>query len=320
MSMTTNSQYEAPLKEFKVETEMRDVEILRLSPSRILARGKRFGRVWLLRGLPSDMRNDPGLLRELREEFDRRFDCLEPDVPLTVGIEEIKGLGPCIVEEWREDYHILHSVVEKGESRSPKHRLSLRCSGILIIAFIAIVGSLASGFYIRRLTVASETAKADLETLRLANRQGEERMYVLADSLDRVLSDSLIQEKFESRVEIMEENKDSRMADALYKVRIKEFEQELVRYDRFVIPEAIDNLPVFYDSICALYRCMMDKAVDVDPYWCFPQIPEDERIRITSQLYGGYMQCALNYMRVWIPKARAAYEKKRNNALGRKDG
>ena len=76
MSKTTHSQYSAPLAEFDVETEMTDVDILRVSPDRILAKGKRYGRMWLLRGLPPGKRSDPGLLRQLREEFDRRFNRL----------------------------------------------------------------------------------------------------------------------------------------------------------------------------------------------------------------------------------------------------
>ena len=94
MSMITHSEYAAPLEEFNVDTKMRDVEIFHVSPDCILAKGKRFGRLWLLRGLPPEKRNDAVMLQSLREEFGRRYTCLDHDTPLTVGIEDIEGLGP----------------------------------------------------------------------------------------------------------------------------------------------------------------------------------------------------------------------------------
>ena len=318
----THSEYEASLEEFNVDTEMRDVEIFHVSPDRILAKGKRFGRMWLLRGLPHEKRGDYSQLQELREEFDQRFNCLEPDTPLTVGIEDIEGLGPCIVEEWREDHHLRSTLEDKGESGSRKRRLSLRAAVSLIVAFIAIAGALASGFYIRRLTVSSKAAKADLEALRISNRQSEERMFILADSLDKVMQDNLIPEEFTGRGEIMEEdkeNKKDKIAKALYRARVKEFEKELVRYDRCVMPEVIDNFPVFYDSICALYRCMIDMGREVDSYGPSPQLHEYDRIRLTMRLYGRYILCTLDYTRIWMPKARAAYEKKKENGTEKND-
>ena len=91
-------------------------------------------------------------------------------MPLTVGMEEIVGLGPCIVEEWREDYHGRSSLEEKGEGRRPGHRLILRRAVVLIVALISVAGALGAGFHISRLTALSENVKADLETLRIANR------------------------------------------------------------------------------------------------------------------------------------------------------
>lgn len=319
MSMTTHSQYTVPLEDFNIETEMTDVEILRVSPDRILAKGIRYGRMWLLRGLPPEKRNDSGMLRDLREEFDRRFICLEPGAPLTVGIEEIEGLGPCIVEEWREDYHI-SSCIAENEGRRRKHRLTLRKAVILIVAFIALAGALGYGLHVSRLSALSETAKADLEALQSANRHSEERMFMLADSLDKVLSSPLIPEEFARSVEIVEDDKEEKMAEALYQERIKEFKKELVRYDRYVIPEVMEDLPVFYDSICALYRRMLEMGSNVDPHARFPQLPEDDRIRLTSNLWGGYMLSASDYLRAWIPKARAADDKKKMEyGSGKKD-
>lgn len=307
MSMTTQSKYVVPFKEFDVETEMTDVEILHVTPDRILAKGKRFGRQWLLRGVPPGKRNDPDSLRQFIEEFDRRYDRQEPNAPLTVGLEDIEGLGPCIVEEWREDY----AASEDGGANPPKHGLALR-RGIVIIAVLMVLsGALGAGFHIRRLTERSEAAKADLEALRLANRQGEARMFMLADSLDKVISLDQIPEDFGNILEIAEEDEEEKIANALYQARTKEFDLELVRYDRQVIPEVIDDRPVFLDSICVLYHRMLDWAADVDPHGIFPQLPEDDRIRLTASLYGGYMLSFCNYSRVWMPKAWKTYKKKK---------
>lgn len=52
MAMTTRTTPAAVFAEFNVETEMTDVELIRVSSDRVLAKGKRYGRMWLLRGLP----------------------------------------------------------------------------------------------------------------------------------------------------------------------------------------------------------------------------------------------------------------------------
>ncbi|MDE6292026.1 MAG: hypothetical protein K2M16_10885, partial [Muribaculaceae bacterium] len=134
----------------------------------------------------------------------------------------------------------------------------LRRAVVLIVAFISVAGALGAGFHISRLSALSENVKADLEALRIVNREGEERMLILADSLDKVLSGSLVPEESSSRVETVVEDREERIAEALYSARIKDFEKELARYDRYVIPAVTDDLPVFYDSICALYRRMID--------------------------------------------------------------
>ena len=80
----------------------------------------------------------------------------------------------------------------------------------------------------------------------------------LPTRLTKVLSGSLVPEESSSRVETVVEDREERIAEALYSARIKDFEKELARYDRYVIPAVTDDLPVFYDSICALYRRMID--------------------------------------------------------------
>ena len=309
MAMTTRTNPAAVFAEFNVETEMTDVELIRVSSDRVLAKGKRYGRTWLLRGLPPEKRNDPDCLNRLREEFDRRFGSVQPGAPLTVGMEEVPGLGPCIVEEWRDDCRDEASLSGTGEDGSRKRRRMVRRGVVIAVAVAALAAICVTGLHIRRLTARAERVKAELENVRKVHAQDQERMLILADSLKKTLEMTIVTEDSAPGVVMAEEDREEKMK-AIHRVGLEKFRKELARYDRDVIPQVIDDRPVFFDSIIVLYWRMWDMSRDVYSVERFPQLPEDDRIRLTISLYADCFTSYGFYSTVWMPKALKLHDEK----------
>ena len=87
-----------PDKEFGVTTGLTDVEILRISRINVIARGRRFGRRWLLKALRPELRESPSYQRHLQKEFEIHSRLHNPAVVQAVSFEDVEGLGMCIVE------------------------------------------------------------------------------------------------------------------------------------------------------------------------------------------------------------------------------
>ncbi|MDE7413032.1 MAG: protein kinase [Muribaculaceae bacterium] len=87
-------------REFGVQTGMNDVETLKVTKINIIARGRRYGRLWLLKGLRPELRDSASYRRQLQKEFEIHSRLHNPAVVQAVGFENIPGLGTCIVEEW----------------------------------------------------------------------------------------------------------------------------------------------------------------------------------------------------------------------------
>ena len=109
--------------EFDIPTEMRDVETLRFSKINVIAKGCRFGRIWLLKGLRKELQNSSAHRRQLQKEFEIHSRLHNPAVVQAVGFEEIPGMGPCIVEEWIEG-KTLADLIREGEiSKNERKRI-----------------------------------------------------------------------------------------------------------------------------------------------------------------------------------------------------
>ncbi len=111
--------------DFEVMTGMTDVEILHFSKVNIIARGKRYGRRWLLKGLRPELRDSNVNRRRLQKEFEIHSRLLDPGVVQTVGFEKIGDLGLCIVEEWIEG-KTLAQLLQEGELPKSERRRIMR--------------------------------------------------------------------------------------------------------------------------------------------------------------------------------------------------
>lgn len=100
-----------------------DVEILHESATNVVACGRRYGRLWLLKGLSPELRGSIAGLRRLMKEFEVHSRLCHPAVVQAVGLEEVERLGQCIVMEWVEG-ETLSGLLREGKlSRHERHRI-----------------------------------------------------------------------------------------------------------------------------------------------------------------------------------------------------
>lgn len=83
-----------------ISREFTDVEIMTTSDTNIVAKAKRYGRWWLLKGLNKDVAGETGYQQRLRKELEIVMPLQHPNIVTAVGLEEVEGLGLCIVMEY----------------------------------------------------------------------------------------------------------------------------------------------------------------------------------------------------------------------------
>lgn len=79
-----------------------DVEILHTSDANIVAKAKRYGRWWLLKGLRQEVATEQRYQQMLRKELEIMMQLQHPTIVTAVGLEDVEGLGTCIVMEYVE--------------------------------------------------------------------------------------------------------------------------------------------------------------------------------------------------------------------------
>lgn len=83
-----------------ISREFTDVEIMTTSDTNIVAKAKRYGRWWLLKGLKKEIAGEAGYQQRLRKELEIVMPLQHPNIVTAVGLEEVEGLGLCIVMEY----------------------------------------------------------------------------------------------------------------------------------------------------------------------------------------------------------------------------
>ena len=106
-----------------VSREFTDVETLSASEVNIVAKGKRYGRWWLLKGLNQRVTNEAAYRQRLRKEFELLMLLQHPYVVATVGLEDVEGLGLSIVMEYVEGPTLRQWLQEK-HPRKERRRIA----------------------------------------------------------------------------------------------------------------------------------------------------------------------------------------------------
>lgn len=83
-----------------VDNEFTDLKILYESDINLIVRGRRYGRLWILKALKKDVRNNTTALIRLRKEFEILMELNYPGIISVSGMEDIPEYGPCIIMEY----------------------------------------------------------------------------------------------------------------------------------------------------------------------------------------------------------------------------
>ena len=114
-----------------------DVEILNTSEVNVVAKAKRYGRWWLLKGLKKEIAGEAGYQQRLRKEFEILMQLQHPYVVAAYGIEDVEGMGRCIVMEY-VDGPALKEWLEGNTTR--QSRLAIAHEMIDAVAYIHTKG------------------------------------------------------------------------------------------------------------------------------------------------------------------------------------
>ena len=94
-----------------------DVCLLSEGDINILGKGKRYGRWWLLKGLQPDLSELTQYVEMLHKEFELLMKAQHPGIVQATGLEDVPGLGECIVMEYVEGSTLKQRIGE-GLNRS----------------------------------------------------------------------------------------------------------------------------------------------------------------------------------------------------------
>ena len=83
-----------------IERVFTDVEILNTSEVNVVAKAKRYGRWWLLKGLAKEKAQETAYQQRLRKELELMMPLQHQNIVSAVGLERVEGLGECIVMEY----------------------------------------------------------------------------------------------------------------------------------------------------------------------------------------------------------------------------
>ena len=103
-----------------ISRQFTDVTILNTSEVNIVAKAKRYGRWWLLKGLNKQVANETAYIQRLRKELELLMQLEHHFVVSTVGLEIVEDLGNCIVMEYVEGTTLKEWLREKHTYKDRK--------------------------------------------------------------------------------------------------------------------------------------------------------------------------------------------------------
>ena len=103
-----------------ISRQFTDVTILKTSEVNIVAKAKRYGRWWLLKGLNKQVANETAYIQRLRKELELLMQLEHPFVVTTVGLEMVEDFGNCIVMEYVEGTTLKEWLKEKQTCKDRK--------------------------------------------------------------------------------------------------------------------------------------------------------------------------------------------------------
>lgn len=100
-----------------------------------LVKAKRYGRWWMLKALKPELRNDAAYQTMLRKEFEIMVTMQHSNIVSTMGWEQVKDLGPCIIMEWIDG-----ETMDQWLKSKPKKKKRVRVAHQILEALAYIHG------------------------------------------------------------------------------------------------------------------------------------------------------------------------------------
>ncbi len=98
-----------------------DIEMIATSEVNVVAKAKRYGRWWLLKGLRPEVADGVGYQQRLRKELEILMQLQYPGVVATYGMEAVEGCGRCIVMEYVEGPTLKEWLTENHQRQDRIH-------------------------------------------------------------------------------------------------------------------------------------------------------------------------------------------------------
>lgn len=113
-----------------ISRQFTDVEIMYTSEVNVVAKAKRYGRWWLLKGLRKEIAGEAGYHQRLRKELEILMLLQHPGVVTAVGLEGVESLGLCIVMEYVDGVTLREWLQNKTSRQQRMHVAMALCETI----------------------------------------------------------------------------------------------------------------------------------------------------------------------------------------------
>lgn len=100
-----------------ISRQFTDVEILSESDVNIVAKAKRYGRWWLLKGLRKEVACESVYRQMLRKELELVMKLQHPCIPTAMGLEYVESIGECIVMEYVDGVTLSEWLSERHDRK-----------------------------------------------------------------------------------------------------------------------------------------------------------------------------------------------------------
>ncbi len=105
------------------ETYFQDISIVSEGAFCLIAKAKRYGRWWALKGLKAEFRHSSVHIALLRKEFEILISMQHPGIVVGVSWEQVADVGDCIVMEWI-DGQTLREWLATKPNRPARYRIA----------------------------------------------------------------------------------------------------------------------------------------------------------------------------------------------------
>lgn len=116
-----------------------EVHLISEGDINILGKGKRYGRWWLLKGLQPDLSELTQYVEMLHKEFELLMKAQHPGIVQATGLEEVPGLGECIVMEYVEGTTLKEVMEQRLSSRTAARLMDELTDAVAYIHSLGIV-------------------------------------------------------------------------------------------------------------------------------------------------------------------------------------